>query len=519
MHAPNPKWLNDAVFYNIYPQSFYDSNGDGIGDLKGIAAKLDYVQEMGYTAIWLNPIFVSPFRDAGYDITDFYKVAPRYGTNEDFAALAAEAKKRGIKVVLDLVAGHTSLECEWFQQSAKPEKNQYTNRYVWSESVWDTDGNALISGYSDRDGCYMKNFFYCQPALNYGFKNITRPWQLPMDHPDCLATREELLNVMRFWSALGADGFRVDLASSLVKNDPDGEGIIELWNDVIGRYKTEYPDNVLIAEWCYPKRAIRAGFDIDFLIHSGLKAYTTLFRYERGTSVNDEFNSGDSYFRRAGKGGLTEFLNEYLEHYNATKADGYISIPTGNHDIPRLSLLRDTEELKAAMVFLLTMPGVPLVYYGDEIGMRYVEGLSSKEGGFNRTGSRTPMQWESGKNYGFSTSDTPYLPTDPSADAPTVAAQKNDPNSLLSLTKTLIALRKAHPALMADSAFDVVHTDYPFVYKRTAADETVVVAVNPSDATQTVEIPTPGEVLLQSGVTVENGTATFGAVSYIVYKI
>ena len=151
--------------------------------------------------------------------------------------------------------------------------------------------------------------------------------------------------------------------------------------------------------------------------------------------------------------------------------------------------------------------------------MRYVEGLSSKEGGFNRTGSRTPMQWENGKNHGFSTSDTPYLPTDPTEAAPTVAAQRNDPHSLLSLTKTLIALRKALPALMADSAFDVVHTDYPFVYKRTAADETVVVAVNPSDATQTVEIPTPGEVLLQSGVTVENGTATFGAVSYIVYKI
>ena len=205
-----PQWLNDAVFYNVYPQSFYDANGDGIGDLKGIAAKLDYVVEMGYTAIWLNPIFVSPFRDAGYDITDFYTVAPRYGTNEDFAYLTAEAKKRGIKVVLDLVAGHTSLECAWFQQSAKPEKNRYTNRYVWSNSVWDTWGGNLISGYSDRDGCYMKNFFYCQPALNYGFKTITEPWQLPMDHPDCLATREELLNVMRHWSKLGADGFRTD---------------------------------------------------------------------------------------------------------------------------------------------------------------------------------------------------------------------------------------------------------------------------------------------------------------------
>ncbi|MBP3937574.1 MAG: DUF3459 domain-containing protein [Clostridia bacterium] len=514
-----PQWLNDAVFYNVYPQSFYDANGDGIGDLKGIAAKLDYVVEMGYTAIWLNPIFVSPFRDAGYDITDFYTVAPRYGTNEDFAYLTAEAKKRGIKVVLDLVAGHTSLECAWFQQSAKPEKNRYTNRYVWSNSVWDTWGGNLISGYSDRDGCYMKNFFYCQPALNYGFKTITEPWQLPMDHPDCLATREELLNVMRHWSKLGADGFRVDLASSLVKNDPTGEGIIELWNDIIGRYKAEYPDNVLIAEWCNPKRAIPAGFDIDFLIHSGLKAYTTLFRYEAGTSVNDEFNHGDSYFRRAGKGSVDEFLPEYLEHYHATRKDGFISIPTGNHDIPRLAFRRDESELKVATAFLLTMPGVPLVYYGDEIGMRYIEGMSSKEGGFNRTGSRTPMQWDDSKNHGFSLSDTPYLPTDPSDNAPTVAAQREDPHSLLNHVKALIALRKKHPALMAQGDFEVIATGYPFVYKRTAEDETVVVAVNPSDTPRTVTLPPIGEVLLQSGVTTSGDTVTMDAVSYLIYKL
>ena len=203
------KWLNDSVFYNIYPQSFNDTNGDGIGDLNGITEKLGYIKEMGFNGIWLNPIYKSSFRDAGYDVIDFYKVDPRYGSNTDFEKLTMEAKKRGIKVVLDLVAGHTSLECEWFQQSAMPEHNQYSNRYIWTKSVWDTDDNngQFICGYSDRDGCYMKNFFYCQPALNYGYKNVTKPWQLPMNHPDCLKTREELLKVMRFWSNLGADGF------------------------------------------------------------------------------------------------------------------------------------------------------------------------------------------------------------------------------------------------------------------------------------------------------------------------
>ena len=130
MRATNVSWLEKAVFYNIYPQSFYDANGDGIGDLKGVTEKLDYIQEMGFNAIWLNPFYESPFRDGGYDVTDFYKVAGRYGTMEDFLELTRRAHERGIKVCVDLVAGHTSLECEWFQKSALPKKNEYSNRYI-----------------------------------------------------------------------------------------------------------------------------------------------------------------------------------------------------------------------------------------------------------------------------------------------------------------------------------------------------------------------------------------------------
>ena len=134
----NVKWLENAVFYNIYPQSFYDSNDDGIGDLNGITQKLDYIKDMGFDAIWLNPFYESPFRDAGYDVTDFYKVAKRYGCNDDFKNLCHEAHKKGVKVCIDLVAGHTSLECEWFQKSCLSEKNEYTNRYIWTDraGVW-----------------------------------------------------------------------------------------------------------------------------------------------------------------------------------------------------------------------------------------------------------------------------------------------------------------------------------------------------------------------------------------------
>lgn len=268
-----PSWLSSAVFYNIYPQSFYDTNADGIGDLNGVRAKLHYIRDMGFTAVWLNPFYESPFRDAGYDITDFYKVAPRYGTNEDFAALCTAAHEYGIKVVVDLVAGHTALECEWFQKSALPEKNEYTNRYVWTDDWLKNYDGSCIGGYSQRNGMYMKNFFYCQPALNYGFAQIDDPtWQLPMDHPDCRATKQELINIMEFWLSLGADGFRVDMASSLIKNDPDGSGIRAFWQEIRQMFDEKHPECVLISEWSYPSKAIAAGFHIDFLIHFNLPA-------------------------------------------------------------------------------------------------------------------------------------------------------------------------------------------------------------------------------------------------------
>src|SRR5512146_2276410 len=217
----NPEWLEKAIIYEIYPQSFYDTNGDGIGDLPGVIAKLDYVKSLGANAIWLNPCFESPFGDAGYDISDFYKVAPRYGTNEDLRRLFEEAKKRGIRVVLDLVAGHTSVECEWFKQSARHERNEYSDWYIWTPNLfnWGPAGSRhqFIAGMTERVGGYLPNFFPFQPALNYGFANPDpdQPWQQPVDAPGPRAVRAEMRNIMRFWLELGASGFRVDMALSL----------------------------------------------------------------------------------------------------------------------------------------------------------------------------------------------------------------------------------------------------------------------------------------------------------------
>ena len=164
------KWLKDAVFYEIYPQTFYDTNGDGIGDFNGIIEKLDYIKSLGCNALWINPCFDSPFKDAGYDVRDYKKVAPRYGTNNDLYRLFGEAHKRGIHVLLDLVPGHTSEEHEWFKQSQKAEKNEFSNRYIWTDFCFQrADGLGFIGGESERSGTYILNFFKCQPALNYGF--------------------------------------------------------------------------------------------------------------------------------------------------------------------------------------------------------------------------------------------------------------------------------------------------------------------------------------------------------------
>lgn len=479
------QWLEDAVFYNIYPQSFYDSNNDGIGDLNGITEKLDYVKDMGFTAIWLNPFYESPFGDGGYDVSDFYKVAPRYGCNDDFVNLVKKAHRLGIKVVIDLVAGHTSIECEWFKKSRMLEKNEYTNRYIWTDHWNNSYGGKCLGGLSDRNACVMKNYFYFQPALNYGFANIDDPsWQLPPDHPDCRAAKAELINIMEYWINMGCDGFRVDMAASVIKNDYDGTVTRAFWNEIRDIFERKYPECVLISEWSNPTEAINAGFHIDFLIHFCYKSYTSLFRAEEGRNVNNGF-LGKSFFDKDGNGSIENFLSDYLREYDATKDKGYISIPTGNHDIPRISLGRTKEELEVAYTFIMTMPGVPFVYYGDEIGMRYIEGLS-KEGGFNRTGSRTPMQWNNNINHGFSSAseDKLYLPVDASSDAPNVEEQLKDDSSLLNVTKKLIEIRRGTKALSAEGSIKFLnrkHNGYPLIYERSYDNEKYIICINPTD--------------------------------------
>lgn len=515
---PYPKWLKNAVIYNVYPQSFMDSNADGIGDLKGITEKLDYIKDIGCNIVWLNPIFESPFKDAGYDVTDFYKIAPRYGTKEDLKRLCEKAAQLDMHIVLDLVAGHTSLECEWFKKSAEYDRNEYSNRYIWTDSVGDLGDGTFINGYSERDGAYMKNYYYCQPALNYGFANPEKPWQRAVDDAECMKTRQELLNIMDYWTEYGVGGFRVDMAFSLVKNDKDEKENIRLWQDVAGRFKQKHPDSLLISEWSYPERAIEAGFDIDFLLQFNIKSFTTLFRHEKGKNDRDDW-IGESYFRKRGKGDFNLFAEDFTDQLNKIKGKGYLSVPTGTHDLSRVSYERDADDLKVIYTFIFTMPGIPLLYYGDEIGMKYIENLRSVEGAYKRTGSRTPMQWNDEKNHGFSLADKTYIPCDMSDDAPTVQAQSEDKNSLLNYVKNMIKIRKRYPALAEDGEFEVIESGYPAIYQRRLGDERIRVMINPSDRCICVDNVRLKEIIFQNNADYQDGHIKAGKCSCMIYKV
>jgi maltose alpha-D-glucosyltransferase/alpha-amylase len=483
----SPAWLEKAVFYQIYPQSFSDSNADGIGDIPGIINKLDYIAGLGVNALWINPCFVSPFGDAGYDVADYTQVAPRYGTNADLERLFAEASQRGIRVLLDLVPGHTSIEHAWFKQSQKAEPNPYMDYYVWNSSVWEVPQRDLpiIRGLSQRDAAFVTNFFAIQPALNYGFANPDpeHPWMQPVDAPGPQKVRQEMKNIIQFWLDKGGSGFRVDMAASLVKRDPDKKETARFWRSIRDWMDATYPDAVLIAEWGDPAKAISAGFHADFMLGFTNPGWVSLFRKRGEGRWRDHYSW--PFFDDSGHGDIRQFLDEYLHHYQASRDAGYIALITGNHDeTPRLADGRDAAQLKLIYLFLLTMPGTPFIYYGDEIGMRF-QNLPSKEGGYARTGARTPMQWGEEVNAGFSTASAEklYLPVDPAPDRPTVAAQEADPNSLLNRVRSLIEMRHGLPALDADASFDVVFAEsgkLPFVYTRAKEGQRLLVAVNPA---------------------------------------
>jgi maltose alpha-D-glucosyltransferase/alpha-amylase len=438
-------------------------------------------------AIWLSPLFDSPFKDAGYDITNFYLVAPRYGTNDDLVRLFKEAHKKGIRICLDLVAGHTSTECEWFKQSARKERNMYSDRYIWTPSDSIKPNNKFVTNNYERPGCYMRNFFESQPAINYGYANPdpTHPWEMPTSAEGPTRSRKELFKIIDFWMSKGADGFRVDMASSLVKNDKDLKETNKLWQEIRTKMQTKYPEGILLSEWGKPDEAINAGFTMDFMVQLGKSGFTEMF-----FNFNKDKIIDNCYFDLRGKGNPTIYTNALTKYLQDVENRGYICTPTGNHDRQRMRCgARDSyDQLKLPFVYLFTLPTVPLIYYGEEIGMRFMTGLPTVEGSqtvLNRAGSRTPMQWDNTLNAGFSKADPSklYLPVDREECIPTVQGQEDNASSLLSFVKQMVKIKKSCPAMKPSGKIRFLLSKdktYPLVYERSAGDERFIIVINPS---------------------------------------
>lgn len=508
------KKISNSIIYNVYPTSFYDSNGDGIGDLKGIKDKLEYIKQFA-DIVWVNPVYKSPFRDGGYDVQDYYQIDEKFGTMQDVVALTEKAHALGMKVLFDLVVGHTSDQHKWFLESQKHERNEFSDYYVWDDDVFAGTPYKHMTGNCERNGNYLINFFCFQPSLNFGFAKKTRAWQNLYTDDICCKIHQEVIDIIKFYMRLGVDGFRVDLANSIVKDDEGGKCSCEVWRKIFGAVRAEYPEAIFVSEWGQPKYAVTNGdFDIDFLTHCWFDGYNQLFRKEAGTNVLK--SDGDSYFRPAGKGSCQHFFDYFLENLKAVEGKGYISVVSGNHDLPRVGLQRSQADMKAVFAFLLAMPNVPLIYYGDEIGMPY-EPIKTKDGGYCRTGSRTPMQWSAGKNAGFSETDGElYLPIYDNYKKVNVEDMEKDKNSLINTVKALVAAKREYLAdFTPEGTFELVNDDYPLVFKRTDNGKTFVCAVNPSDRDYTVELPENSKVLISENVKVKGTKAKMGGVSFV----
>lgn len=444
-------WWNDTVFYEVFVRSFYDSDGDGIGDLNGLIQKLDYLNDgdpttdtdLGITGLWLMPIMQSPSYH-GYDTTDYYQVDPDYGTNEDFQRLMTEAHARGIRVIVDLVMNHTSAQHPWFEASQDPSSDK-RDWYVWSETDPGYRGpQGQQVWYKGDDGYYYAVFWDQMPDLNY-------------QNPDVTA---EMDNVARYWLAdMGADGFRLDAVKHLIEKGQLQENTSDThaWLQAFHKfYKGINSDAVAVGEaWTQTQQVLKyTGNEVDIAF---------------------AFDLAEKLITSANSGFATQIGKEQAQMVADFPPGQYATFLT-NHDQNRIltQLNGDENKAKNAATWLLTSPGVPFLYYGEEIGLM---GKKPDED------IRRPMQWTSDDfKVGFSTAVAWHAP---STDYQTrsVALQQDDPASLLAHYQSLIRLRNTHEALRVGD-WQAVTTNAPGVYAyiRSTENETLLVIINWDDA-------------------------------------
>lgn len=512
------RWPEGAIVYHIYPRSLQDSNGDGVGDLPGITQRLAYIRSLGVNAIWLSPFYPSPMADFGYDVADYCNVDPIFGTLDDFKTLLDETHKKDMKLIIDLVPNHTSDAHEWFEESRKSKDNTYADWYVWRDAHPDSTPDHLLPPNNwrdvltggpawewvpERNQFYLHSFDVRQPDLNWANHQV----------------RDAIKDAMRFWLDMGVDGFRVDAVYWMAKEpllsdddiNPDYvEGEDLKYDAVMHNNSRGWPVvYAYLAEMAEVLKEEKYRDSLRFMVteayperHNPIAAYMT-FYVGMDPEVAAPFNfEGLSLPWEAGA--WRKFLKSFhhaLEHFDPMCVASYAF---GNHDQPRIASRLGEPAARSAGVMLLTLPGMAFIYYGDEIGMtnvaippEYVQDPAAKgdpKDGIGRDPERTPMQWTSGKNAGFSDGDKTWLPLAPDYTERNVAAQDKDPHSFLSIYRQLGTLRGTSPALKSGD-IAVLDVDNPNVlaYLRTADNESYVVLVNFSAE--------PAQVMLPDGLT------------------
>ena len=510
-------WWQTGVIYQIYPRSFADANGDGIGDLPGILSHLDYIRDLGITTVWLSPIYPSPMHDFGYDVADYCDINPMFGTMKDFDILLAETHQRGIKLILDLVPNHTSSDHPWFLESRSSRDNPKRDWYIWREpspagglpNNWLSHFGGPAWTFDEITGqYYLHQFVKQQPDLNYRNPEVEKA----------------MLDVMRFWLEKGVDGFRVDVIGLMMK-DPgfrdeplnpnwDGKGEFGRLNHIYTANLPEvhelihkmrnvldaYPDRMMVGETYLPN---------DML----MKYYGTPEKPEAHHAFN--FQLIVSPWDAAG-------VHKIVDDYEAAlPAGAWPNWVLGNHDQHRLATRLGEKQARVGNMLLLTLRGTPTCYYGDEIGM--VDGhiptefiqdppaLNMPEFAhiFGRDPERTPMQWSDAEWAGFSApgSKHPWLPVADNYKTLNVAAQSKDPHSLLAFFRTLLSLRNINPALSIGSYRSLtlgnpVANASAFAYIRQYEDQQLLVALNFTDNEVPLDLPLQGiaQGLLSTGM-------------------
>jgi alpha-glucosidase len=487
-------WWQNGVIYQIYPRSFQDSNGDGVGDLPGITSRLPYLANLGVDAIWISPIFVSPMADFGYDIADYTNIDPMFGTLDDFDILLAAAHALGLKVILDLVPNHTSDRHAWFLESRASRTSQKRDWYIWRDPA--PDGGPPNNWQSDFGGgaweydpissqYYYHAFLSAQPDLN---------WRNP-------SVRAAIYEVMRFWLRRGVDGFRVDVIWHLIKDDqfrdnpanpnfregdPPHHAVLPIHTvdqpevqDVIAEMRQvveEFDDRVLIGEIYLPIERLVAYYGRDL------------------SGVHLPFN----FALLSARWHAREIARLVDEYEAALPLGGWPNWVLGNHDRPRVASRVGLDQARVAAMLLLTLRGTPTIYYGDELGMEQVAirredvrdpfELNVPRKGLGRDGCRTPMPWDASHWAGFSTTK-PWLPLAESHPVLNVAEQRSDSNSMLKLHERLIQIRNQYAALQIGSYRPIVADGDLMLYTREYGKDRILIALNLGPEPTSVTFP------------------------------